>query len=291
MKKKATKKTIAPKEIIASKKIIERNRVPAFLSRKYMQDCEASLIDFPDDKKVEFLEHLLECFDVIESYFASPTTANYKIYVNKENAFLKKHGTRLKMYRQLNMYRYYGDNTILVEKGIYTADEWNALGKEQKLNADEYAEFIDLYRSRLYLERDVFLLRQNPEDEREENLAGKNLHLAQEKTGRKRKITRDANDKMTCLSQEQTALLINLLQQERVFLKGNHLSAKEIGTALEILTGYSENTIRLSIGNISATHSIINLKEINKLLGRMKTTIEQTIKELSPKKPPLQEGS
>ena len=281
MKKKATKKTIAPKEIIASKKIIERNRVPAFLSRKYMQDCEASLIDFPDDKKVEFLEHLLECFDIIEKYFANPTPENYKIYANKENAFLKKHGTRLKMYRQLNMYRYYGDNTILVEKSIYTADEWNALGKEQKLNADEYAEFIDLCRSRLYLERDVFLLRQNPEDEREVGEKNKSKELSEPlnevntlQSFKKFKGKREANDKQSCLNQEQTALLMYYLQHEGVFLKGDNLDDKTMSIAFEILTGYSFNTLRQTVGKFAKSRTPENLKEIDRLLTRLKTAID-----------------
>jgi hypothetical protein len=272
-------------DVLTEKKQVDRRRVSSLLARKYMKDYETSLAEFPDNKKVEFLEHLLECLDIIEVYVTNPSTENWKAYANKENTFLKKHGKRLKMYNQNRMYLYYTNDLVLIEKDIYTTDEWNALdGDMQALRPEEFEDFIDLCRRSLYLERHYLLLQQIPEDEREENLAGKNPNFTQEKTDKRRKITRDANDKMTCLSQEQTSLLVYFLQQEKVFLRGNYLYAKEIGSALEILTGYSENTIRTSIGDVSKIHSIVNLKEIDKLFGRMKTTVEQTIKELSPKK-------
>ncbi|MHB8258706.1 MAG: hypothetical protein ACYDCN_00330 [Bacteroidia bacterium] len=278
MKKKATKKTIAPKEIIASKKIIERNRVPAFLSRKYMQDCEASLIDFPDDKKVEFLEHLLECFDIIEKYLANPTPENYKIYANKENTFLKKHGKRLKMYQQTRMYLYYADHHVLVEKDIYTNDEWNGLGKEQRLNADEYAEFIDLCRNRLYLERDFFLLRQSPEDERKAEEKNKSKELSETLSGasnlKNSRIKRGAYDNMTSLSQEQTILLTHYLKLKRVFLNGEHLNDTEAGKALSVLTGYSYHSLRQNIKEFENYETEINLKEIYNLLTEMQKAIK-----------------
>ena len=272
-----SKKLQKPKHII-----IERKRVPAFLSRKYMQDCEASLADFPDDKKVEFLEHLLDCFDIIEKYFANPTPENYKIYANKENAFLKKHGTRLKMYRQTRMYLYYGDSTLLVDKDIYTADEWNALGKEQRLSANEYAEFIDLCRSRLYLERDFFMLRQNPEDEKGAEEKNKSKGTSETLDGlnnfpsfKRFKGGRKQHDNLTCLNQEQTALVMYYLQHENVFLKSHYLDDTTMGIAFEILTGYSFNTLRQTVGKFGKSKTPENVKEISKLLARLKTALDE----------------
>ena len=247
-----------------------------------MQDCEASLIDFPDDKKVEFLEHLLECFDIIEKYFANPTPENYKIYANKENTFLKKHGKRLKMYRQTRMYLYYADHHVLVEKGIYTNDEWNELGKEQRLNADEYAEFIDLCRSRLYLELDFFLLRQSPEDEREMGEKNKSKETLQSLSGasnlKNSRIKRGANDNMTSLSQEQTVLFTHYLKLERVFLNGEHLNDTEAGKALGVLTGYSEHSLRQHIKDFEDYQTQLNLNEIFNLLTKMQNAIKADLK-------------
>lgn len=263
-------------------KIIERKRVPAFLSRKYMQDCEASLADFPDNKKVEFLEHLLECFDIIEKYFANPTPENYKVYANKENAFLKKHGTRLKMYRQTRMYLYYGDHGLLIEKDIYTPDEWNELGKEQRLSEDEYAEFIDLCRSRLYLERDFFMLKQSPEDEIEVVEKNKLKETSEPLDGlidfpnfKRFKGGRKPHDNLTCLNQEQTALLMYYLQHENVFLKSHYLDDTTMGIAFEILTGYSFNTLRQSVGKCTKSKTPQSVKEISKLLVRLKTALDE----------------
>jgi len=188
----------------------ERHSIPSLLSRKYMKDYEASIAEFPEDKKIEFVEHLLECLDIIETYISSPTKENWGIYAKKENAFLKKYGKRLKVYRQKNMYLYYGDSRVLVEKEIYSTEEWNALrGGQQKLSPQELTSFIDLCRNLLYNERDFLLLEQSPEDEREEKSTKEKLNGTSEKQAKKGKIKREAQDKKTCLSQEQTVLLIH----------------------------------------------------------------------------------
>jgi hypothetical protein len=230
------------------------------------------------------LEHLLECFDIIEKYFANPTPENYKVYANKENAFLKKHGNRLKIYRQTRMYLYYGDHGLLIEKDIYTPDEWNALGKEQRLSADEYAEFIDLCRSRLYLECDFFLLRQNPEDERGTEEKNKPKEASEILNGSNDlpavkgiSFKREAHDKLTSLNQEQTALLMHYLQQERVFLKGENLNDKNMSIAFEILTGYSYNTLRQTVGKYAKSISKENLEEILRLLAHLTTAVEKDL--------------
>ncbi len=258
-------------------KPINRKQVPDLLATKFIKDYTASIAKFPQDKKVEFLEHLLESFDIIEKYFANATSENYKIYANKENAFLKKHGTRLKMYRQTRMYLYYGDHGLLIEKDIYTPDEWNVLGKEQRLSADEYAEFIDLCRSRLYLERDFFMLRQNPEDEIAEKNAKENLDGAT--TNLKiSKLKRTRQDKMTCLSEQQTVLLIHYLKQERAFLNGEFLKDSDAGKAFAVLTGYSPNTMRIDLGDVPEIKNKDNLKELDILFAKLRIAIGKDLK-------------
>lgn len=122
----------------STNKKINRHSIPALLAKKYQKDYEASIAEFPLNKKIEFVEHLMECMDVIEVYLSNQTKENWKTYVKKENTFLKKHGNRLKVYRQKKMYLYYGDSSVLVEKEIYTVDEWNALREgQQKLSPQE----------------------------------------------------------------------------------------------------------------------------------------------------------
>lgn len=254
-----------------------RRFVPSLLAKKYKKDFEASVAEFPEDKKIEFIEHLLECLDIIEGYTLSPTNENWKIYADKENAFLKKHGKRLKMYRQKNMPLYYGDSDLLVEKEIYSTEEWNSLsGEEQELSPKEFAIFFRYCRNYLHHRRDFLLLEQSPEDERVEK---NTLNGKAENQNKKDKIKREAQDKKTCLSQEQTALLIHYLKQERVLLNDEYLNNTDAGTAFEILTGYSQNTLRLNLGKYERFQNKINLKELDNLLTRLKIAIGKDLKE------------
>lgn len=258
----------------------ERHSIPSLLSRQYMKDYEASIAEFPEDKKIEFVEHLLESLDIVEAYMSSPTKENWKIFADKENTFLKKHGKRLKIYRQKRMYLYYGDSIVLPEKGIYTTEEWNSLSREkQKLNPEEFSEFAKCCRNSLYLDRDFLLLEQSPEDEREEKSTKEKLNGTSEKQAKKGKIKREAQDKKTCLSQEQTVLLIHYLREEKVLLKDEYLNDKDAGIAFEILTGYSQNTLRLNLGKPLLYQNKINLKEIDNLLTRLKIAIGKDLKE------------
>jgi hypothetical protein len=256
-------------------KSINRDRVPDLLATQFIKDYRASLNGFPEDKKVEFIEHILGCFDIVEKYWADQTTENWKVYADKENAFLKKHGKRLKMYNQTQMGTYYGDNHILSQKNIYTTDEWNNLSHEkQRLSLDEMAAFIHSCRNFLYHERNYTLLEQTPEDETTKNASEISNGIGSLKTP---KIKREALDKLTSLNQEQTVLLMYYLQQEKVILRGDNLTDLNAGKAFEILTGYSQHTLRQNLSKFYLYQNKINLKEISKLLARLKTSVDKDI--------------
>lgn len=272
-------------------KIPTRRLVLGLLAQKYAEDYQASILAFPEDKRIEFIEHLLECLDIIEAYFASPTEENWKPYAQKENAFLKKHGKRLKIYNQKQMHLYYGDIRVLVAKGIYQSKDWNALKpEEQELSPKEFAAFLHLCRNGLHNDRNFLLQEQTPEDEREEKntketLTGNQVLIT------KNKIKRGANDKLTCLSQEQTALLMYYLQQEKVLLAGEYLSDKDAGTAFEILTGYSQNTLRQTLSKYNRLMTKENLKELGNLLTHIQIAIGKDLKGNLPPFTSLNESS
>lgn len=260
-------------------KKINRRFIPSLLAKKYKQDYKESVAEFPEGKKIEFVEHLLECLDIIETYMSDPTKENWKTYSTKENAFLKKHGKRLKVYRQKSMYLYYGDPTVLSEKEIYTTEEWGALsGEEQVLSPEEFASFVRYCRNMLHHERDFLLLEQTPEDEQEGKNANDALTGTNGKQSKKGKIKREALDNKTSLSQEQTVLLIHYLQQERIILKDEYLNDKEAGEAFGKLTGYSENTLRLSLGKYQNYQNKTNLKELNHIITRLSIAIEKDLR-------------
>jgi hypothetical protein len=259
-------------------KPINRKQVPDLLATKFIKDYTASIAKFPQDKKVEFLEHILQCFDIVEKYWANQTNQNWKIYADKENAFLKKHGNRLKMYRQTRMYLYYGDRHLLSEKGVYTTDEWNELSHEKQiLSPEEFSDFFTICRNYLYNERDYLLLEQNPEDEIAEKNAKENLDGAT--TNLKiSKLKRTRQDKMTCLSEQQTVLLIHYLKQERAFLNGEFLKDSDAGKAFAVLTGYSPNTMRIDLGDVPEIKNKINLIELDNLFAKLRIAIGKDLK-------------
>jgi hypothetical protein len=256
-----------------------RRSIPALLAREYVNDYHTALAAFPEDKKIELVDHLLECLEIIETNISSPTEEYWKIYRQKENSFLKKHGNRLKVYRQNNMYLYYGDARVLVEKEIYSTAEWNKLDSEQQsLTPQELISFIHLCKNALYNEQEFLLIKQNPQDEIADKSVKDTLN-GSENTPQRFKVKREAQDKLTCLSQEQTVLLMYYLQQERVFLKDEYLKGMDAGKAFEILTGYSQHTLRQNLGKFYHFQNKQNLKEIDHLLTRLKIAIDKALKE------------
>ena len=89
----------------------------------------------------------------------------------------------------------------------------------------------------------------------------------------KRQLKRDANDKLTALNLEQTVLLISYLQKEKIILPDSYLSDKTISQAFELLTGYSQHTIRQSLGQYINFRNKINLKQLDILIDRLKYCI------------------
>jgi hypothetical protein len=262
-------------------KPLDPTRAIDLLTSQFIKDYRASLADFPDNKKVELVEHILSCLDCAEIFWKNQTSADWKILADKENAFLKKHGKRLKMYKQKRMYLYYGDRHLLSEKNVYTTDEWNSLSHDKQMfSPSEYDSFFEACRRVLYNERDFLLLEQNPEDEAEERKSKeKELQGTPDKISTKGKQKREAQDNKTYLSQEQTVLLMHYLQQERLFLHDEYLNKTEFGKAIEILTGYSQHTSRQDLGKYQDYQSKENLKKIDGLLTRLKIAIDKDLKQ------------
>ena len=254
--------------------------VSGLLAQKYLKDYQSSVSELPDTFKFELLSHLLDCLDLVKNYLLHESEENWKLYADKERELSKKHLDQLKVYKQKNFLLYYGDSRVLVEKEIYSTEEWNSLNPErQVLSREELFLFIELSKNMLNNYRDFELLRQHKEDIEPENQK-QGLHSNDENyiIPRRSKIKREAKDKLTCLSQEQTVLLLYYLQQERVFLKDEYLSDLEAARAFEILTGYSNNALRQNLGKYNLWLNPPNLIELDNLLTRLKAVINLELK-------------
>lgn len=105
----------------------------------------------------------------------------------------------------------------------------------------------------------------------------KYFQLQAEKKNRTSKVPREAGDKLTSISLEQTSLLMYYLQKERVLLKDEYLTDSQIGEAVGILTGFSSHSLRQRISKFYEIQNHSNLKALNDLLTRLKSSIEKDL--------------
>ncbi len=92
---------------------------------------------------------------------------------------------------------------------------------------------------------------------------------------------RTSEDKLTALNQEQTVLLIRLLQESKGILQGDFLSNKLSGQAFHILTGFSADTIRqkLSTTELEPIRNRKNLTEVDNFLAKLRIQIGKELKD------------
>ena len=94
-------------------------------------------------------------------------------------------------------------------------------------------------------------------------------------SGKKRgRINRRAEDNITTLNREQTILLIQYLKQVGVFLKDEYLTDLDAGKAFELLTGYSQNTLRQDLGKFYQFENKENLKRLHQTFSQVIHLIE-----------------
>ncbi len=92
---------------------------------------------------------------------------------------------------------------------------------------------------------------------------------------------RTSEDKLTSLNQEQTVLLIRLLQESKAILQDDFLSNKLAGQAFHILTGFSADTIRqkLSTTELESIRNRKNLTEVDNFLAKLRIQIGNELKD------------
>jgi hypothetical protein len=95
-------------------------------------------------------------------------------------------------------------------------------------------------------------------------------------------IRRMQNDSVTCLSQEQTVLLFSMLQQIGIFMKDEYLTDADAGKAFEILTGYSQNTIRQKLARYTEFATLQNLLALKQTIAQVTNIINETLKGAHP---------
>ena len=91
---------------------------------------------------------------------------------------------------------------------------------------------------------------------------------------------REPGDKLTCLSQNQTVLLIEFLQKAGIILSEGSLNYTQAGKALNLLTGYSPHTIRQQLGSKGYIEGVKfeDFKELYDVIQNLSKLIEPHIR-------------
>ncbi len=116
----------------------ERYLKTAFLSKSVLKDIEAVLTHYNPEQKIELTEHFIKLFDELLEYaetkdFIEPL----KQFTNRELELLKKYRHAYKPYEEKQFATLFDFSSILLEKGYYTPEEFNALTKEEQKLKDE----------------------------------------------------------------------------------------------------------------------------------------------------------
>lgn len=102
------------------------------------------------------------------------------------------------------------------------------------------------------------------------------------------KYVRRKNDNLTALNQEQIVLLFQYLEERKVFLPD--ITDTKIAAAINILTGYSINTVRPDLGKYSTFENHDNLRKVNNLLAELSKLVKDRYPGKSSEPPPQISG-
>ncbi len=91
---------------------------------------------------------------------------------------------------------------------------------------------------------------------------------------------RESGDKLTCLSQNQTVLLIEFMQKAGIILDEDYLNYTQAGKALNLLTGYSPHTIRQQLGSKGYIEGVKHedFKELYEAIQNLSKLIEPHVR-------------
>lgn len=183
---------------------LPRRMLVSALLDAYSKDVGHVVSDFPAEYRVELLDHMIACLDILTEYSKTPEKHIWKKYTDLEEAFLKKHKSRLQLYRIKQFMLYYWPESAIMETNIFSAAQFNSMsGEEQVLSSKEMEQFFNHARNLLFKERDMVLLNEEPEEE-----------FLTKKQGDSEKETTELNGKDPAVSLSAQMLMIYYLLKQ-----------------------------------------------------------------------------
>lgn len=143
---------------------LSRHKVVALLAQKFTHDYEDAIKDYGLPLRLEITEHLMSVVELITEYSQNEDESVYKKFADLEEALLKKHRKTLMPYWSKQFYHYFSFGMVLVEKNVYSTEEFNRLtNEEQRLSLGEIGDFVFRCRNILYHARTYVYLQMEPE--------------------------------------------------------------------------------------------------------------------------------
>lgn len=249
------------------------------LVNSFSKTLQKSIEEFTGQEKADFLEALREYVLLLkkdyqgnDSFFEASNFFTEKI--------VKVFRSKLQPAYRLKLFDYFekdlwGTGLDLINPEVFKDIE----DSQWEMTDEEYEKILMSYSYMLNKDLEMHLVfgKTKVEDETEqqsEALTGI--------PGLKGRMQRVAGDNLTRLSQEQTALFVELLRFGRIILSDEHLNAKQAGIAFHILTGYSADSLRMKLSKqeLLKLKTKDNLNEIHAALTRLTVQIENDIREL-----------
>lgn len=96
----------------------------------------------------------------------------------------------------------------------------------------------------------------------------------------KGKIKRGAEDKLTALTEQQTALFIHFIQNRKIIFKDEYLNKTEAGQLFSYMTGFSPETLRHDLGKCKEIENMTlkNLSELHTTFLQLAKDVEMIMK-------------
>jgi len=255
--------------------MFNRQKFSADYLQKFSQDYEKSLNGFLPDEQIHITDALLA---ILKCYRKKPIDYDKIQDINEE--LFKKYRKRLVKYSNLSPSEYF---SVKSQKHLdlqFDLKVENEGGDENFFTKQERQDFLNRAEAILKNRKKFLYLMTEPREEGEE------LKGLKKTKGR---WSRSRGDNKLVLNQAQTVLLIHYLQWENIIFKEESLDNTLAGEVFSILTGYSAQKIRTSLGEneLALIRNPKNLSELHNAIVKLEILIRKEIRAVNKS----QEGS
>jgi len=233
---------------------------------KFSQDFKKCFEGFTIEEQIHLVDSILS---IIKCYKEDPI--NYEAIQKIHEDLLKKYRKRLTNFNNIAITEYFSENPNMKHLNLQHDLKVEHEGEEENFFTEsERKQFLKHIEKYLKNHKGFLYLQTEPENEekRKEELSGTDK--------KKEKLTRERRDKATKLTEAQTALLGYLLSKTRIILpigeQYHDIENTDIGRAFSILTRFSADNLRQSIGEKKLNHTLSK-----KNLDAVGDALQQTI--------------